>query len=239
MWTLRIQYSSCAIRLECRKWEVLSNAATFVARHASPSVHGFLRTGGEFFKSNPPIGLRRLLGPCYKSPHAGSATNRRRGALSRRRGAKRSQGLQSNRPLDLGARPSSGDQISGSLIQPWTMSKHFRPWNIDQTLLLAPSVQDFVPKDHVSRFIVELVREGLGLKEIMRSYASGVGQAVGKLKRFNDDAAFQAEVNAQSGVAIDPFTARDQIGSINQAVSDQNLADIQPVGIMTSQHIAS
>jgi hypothetical protein len=32
------------------------------------------------------------------------------------------------------------------------MSKHFRPWNIDQTLLLPPSVQDFVPKDHVSRF---------------------------------------------------------------------------------------
>jgi hypothetical protein len=39
------------------------------------------------------------------------------------------------------------------------MSKYFRPWNIDQTLLLPPSVQDFVPKDHVSRFIVGLVRE--------------------------------------------------------------------------------
>jgi hypothetical protein len=39
------------------------------------------------------------------------------------------------------------------------MSKHFRPWNIDQTLLLPPSVQDFVPKDHVSRFIVGLARE--------------------------------------------------------------------------------
>ena len=44
------------------------------------------------------------------------------------------------------------------------MSKHFRPWNIDQTLLLPPSVQDFVPKDHVSRFIVGLVRESLDLK---------------------------------------------------------------------------
>src|SRR5271168_274910 len=39
------------------------------------------------------------------------------------------------------------------------MSKHFRPWNIDQTLLLPPNVRDFVPKDHVSRFIVGLVRE--------------------------------------------------------------------------------
>jgi hypothetical protein len=56
------------------------------------------------------------------------------------------------------------------------MSKYFRPWNIDQTLFLPPSVQDFVPKDHVSRFIVELVRESLDLKEITGSYVSGLGQ---------------------------------------------------------------
>src|SRR5271166_65871 len=30
------------------------------------------------------------------------------------------------------------------------MSKYFRPWNIDQTLLLPPNVQDFVPKGHVA-----------------------------------------------------------------------------------------
>src|ERR1700690_695559 len=57
-----------------------------------------------------------------------------------------------------------------------TMSKYFRPWNIDQTLLLPPNVQDFVPKGHVSRFIVELVRESLDLKEITGSYVSGLGQ---------------------------------------------------------------
>src|SRR5436190_2641303 len=56
------------------------------------------------------------------------------------------------------------------------MSKYFRPWNIDQTLLLPPNVQDFVPKGHVCRFIVELVREGLDLKEITGSYVSGLGQ---------------------------------------------------------------
>src|SRR5260370_40458659 len=56
------------------------------------------------------------------------------------------------------------------------MSKYFRPWNIDQTLLLPPNVQDFVPKSHVSRFIVELVRESLDLKEITGSYGSGLGQ---------------------------------------------------------------
>jgi len=41
------------------------------------------------------------------------------------------------------------------------MSKYFRPWNIDQTLLLPPNVQDLVPQDHVSQFIVGLVRESL------------------------------------------------------------------------------
>ena len=52
----------------------------------------------------------------------------------------------------------SAVQSPASLIQAWTMSKHFRPWNIDQTLLLPPNVRDFVPKDHVSRFIpVELL----------------------------------------------------------------------------------
>ena len=66
-------------------------------------------------------------------------------------------------------------QIPASLIQAWTMSKHFRPWNIDQTLLLPPNVRDFVPKDHVSRFIVGLVRESLDLKAIMCSYVSGLG----------------------------------------------------------------
>src|SRR6478735_1249029 len=55
------------------------------------------------------------------------------------------------------------------------MSKYFRPWNIDQTLLLPPNVQDFVPKGHVSRFIVELVRESLDLQEITGSYVSGLG----------------------------------------------------------------
>src|SRR5258705_12221610 len=56
------------------------------------------------------------------------------------------------------------------------MSKYFRPWNIDQTLLLPPNVQDFGPKGIVSRFIVELVRESLDLKEITGSYVSGLGQ---------------------------------------------------------------
>ncbi|MBU2580116.1 MAG: IS1182 family transposase [Alphaproteobacteria bacterium] len=56
------------------------------------------------------------------------------------------------------------------------MSKHFRPWKIDQTQLLPASVADYVPADHLSRFIVALVRESLDLSAIKGSYRSGLGQ---------------------------------------------------------------
>jgi transposase len=56
------------------------------------------------------------------------------------------------------------------------MSKHFRPWKIDEAQLLPPCVQDYVPKDHLSRLIVSLVRESLDLSEITGSYPSGLGQ---------------------------------------------------------------
>ena len=56
------------------------------------------------------------------------------------------------------------------------MSKEFRPWKIDEAQLLPPSVQDYVPKDHLSRLIVSLVRESLDLSAIAGSYRSGLGQ---------------------------------------------------------------
>lgn len=56
------------------------------------------------------------------------------------------------------------------------MSKDFRPWKIDEAQLLPPSVQDYVPKDHLSRLIVSLVRESLDLSGITGSYTSGLGQ---------------------------------------------------------------
>jgi transposase len=56
------------------------------------------------------------------------------------------------------------------------MSKGFRAWKIDEAQLLPPSVQDYVPKDHLSRLIVSLVRESLDLSGIVGSYASGLGQ---------------------------------------------------------------
>src|SRR5262249_9117965 len=56
------------------------------------------------------------------------------------------------------------------------MSKHFRAWKIDELQLLPASVQDYVAEDHLSRFIVALVRESLDLSEIEASYASVLGQ---------------------------------------------------------------
>ncbi len=56
------------------------------------------------------------------------------------------------------------------------MSKDFRRWKIDEAQLLPPSVQDYVPKDHLSRLIVSLVREELDLSAIRGSYSSGLGQ---------------------------------------------------------------
>ena len=56
------------------------------------------------------------------------------------------------------------------------MSKQFRAWKIDEVQLLPPSVHDYVPRGHLSRLIVGLVRESLDLEEIAGSYRSDVGQ---------------------------------------------------------------
>ena len=56
------------------------------------------------------------------------------------------------------------------------MSKDFRPWKIDEVQLLPPSVQDYVPEDHLSRLIVALIREELDLSAIAGSYGSALGQ---------------------------------------------------------------
>jgi len=56
------------------------------------------------------------------------------------------------------------------------MSRHFRPWTIDQTQLLPAAVVDYVPADHLAQFVVALAREHLDLSEIVASYKSGLDQ---------------------------------------------------------------
>jgi transposase len=56
------------------------------------------------------------------------------------------------------------------------MSKEFRAWKIDEAQLLPPSVQDYVPADHLSRLVVALVQEELDLSAVVGSYRSVLGQ---------------------------------------------------------------
>jgi transposase len=56
------------------------------------------------------------------------------------------------------------------------MSKTFRDWSLDQALLLPPSVHDFVPTGHLSRFIVALVTEEFDLSAVLASYRGEKGQ---------------------------------------------------------------
>ena len=56
------------------------------------------------------------------------------------------------------------------------MSKTFRPWKIDQPLLLPARVQDFVGEGHLARFVLALVLEHLDLREIEAAYDSERGQ---------------------------------------------------------------
>lgn len=56
------------------------------------------------------------------------------------------------------------------------MSKTFRTWKIDEPLILPPTVQDFVAKDHLARFVLNLVRDDIDLAEITGTYGSERGQ---------------------------------------------------------------
>ena len=56
------------------------------------------------------------------------------------------------------------------------MSKTFRPWKIDEPLLLPPLVQDFVAEDHLARLVLGLVKDEIDLSAISASYDSDRGQ---------------------------------------------------------------
>jgi len=55
------------------------------------------------------------------------------------------------------------------------MSKTYRPWNVDQAMLLPPSVQELVPAGHLAHFVRDLVRDSLDLSAILDDYAEERG----------------------------------------------------------------
>ncbi len=56
------------------------------------------------------------------------------------------------------------------------MSKTFRAWKIDEPLFLPPTVGDFVAKDHLARFVLNLVRDDIDLAAVTGTYGSERGQ---------------------------------------------------------------
>ena len=55
------------------------------------------------------------------------------------------------------------------------MSKTYRAWNVDQAMLLPPSVQELVPVGHLAHFVRELVRDSLDLSAIVEEYREARG----------------------------------------------------------------
>ncbi len=48
------------------------------------------------------------------------------------------------------------------------MSKRYRPWKIDEPMVLPATVQEFVDKDHLARFVLNFVVKEIDLEEIER-----------------------------------------------------------------------
>ena len=55
------------------------------------------------------------------------------------------------------------------------MAKTFKSWDIDQVLLLPPSVQELVPAGHLAHFVRDLVRESLDVSAILKTYTEDRG----------------------------------------------------------------
>ena len=65
---------------------------------------------------------------------------------------------------------STWNRESNSL---WRMSKTFRPWDVEQRVLL--SVHELVPAGHLAHFVRDTVREDLDLSRIMETYTEERG----------------------------------------------------------------
>jgi len=59
----------------------------------------------------------------------------------------------------------------------WIMSKRFRSCSLDQPLLLPPSLQDWLPEEHLARFIADVINE-LDLSEILAVYGRRDGRGM-------------------------------------------------------------
>ncbi len=49
------------------------------------------------------------------------------------------------------------------------MTNTFRSWDVDQMVLLPPSVHELVPAGHLAHFVRDLVRDSLDLSVILKT----------------------------------------------------------------------
>lgn len=59
--------------------------------------------------------------------------------------------------------------------EPGPVEKRFRPYDPNQVLLLPPSLEEWLPEDHLARFVSELVEEALDLSAIRAGYTEERG----------------------------------------------------------------
>ena len=55
------------------------------------------------------------------------------------------------------------------------MAQTFKSWDVDQLVLLPPSVQELVPAGHLAHFVRDLVRESLAVSAILKPYPEDRG----------------------------------------------------------------
>ncbi|MCC6968162.1 MAG: transposase, partial [Nitrospira sp.] len=55
------------------------------------------------------------------------------------------------------------------------MAKTFKSWDLDQMVLLPPSVHELVPAGHLAHFVRDLVRDSLDLSAILKTYTEDRG----------------------------------------------------------------
>src|SRR5215470_1776500 len=70
------------------------------------------------------------------------------------------------------------------------MAKTFRPYEPDQMLLMPPSLADWVPEDHLARFVRDVV-DTLDLTAIEAAYATGTYSSRKMARRLVEDVAMR------------------------------------------------
>jgi transposase len=140
------------------------------------------------------------------------------------------------------------------------MTKTFRPWNVNQQLVLPPSLLDWVPEDHLARFVLEVIEE-LDLKPIyavyeqelrgyppyepkmmvallLYAYATGVTSSRKIERKTQEDVAFRVIAANQSPDHSRIADFRKRHGTHFESLFVQVLKLCQKAGLIKLGHVA-